>query len=152
VSGYEFKDGDGKKTYVDFKWDDDDFVIDVTNIQVQRIEGSSDAEYYPNSYVNKEFALEMGWFVEKSEDTYGLGPNLVMETLDDKMPRPSDIDPLDPEYKFIRLTLTCNWKFINLNVPFIYSDVGGSGVVGNQVMDLLHEVNYNREGKGSQYF
>ena len=35
---------------------------------------------------------------------------------------------------------------------FIYSDVGGSGVVGNQVTDLLREVNYEREGKGSQYF
>ena len=35
---------------------------------------------------------------------------------------------------------------------FFYSDVGGSGVVGNQVTDLLHEVNYEREGKGSQYF
>ena len=35
---------------------------------------------------------------------------------------------------------------------FIYSDVGSSGVVGNQVTDLLREVNYEREGKGSQYF
>jgi len=35
---------------------------------------------------------------------------------------------------------------------FVFSDVGGSGVVGNQVTDLLREVNYNWEGKGSQYF
>ena len=35
---------------------------------------------------------------------------------------------------------------------FVYSDVGGSGVVGNQVTDLLREVNFKREGKGSQYF
>ena len=35
---------------------------------------------------------------------------------------------------------------------FIYSDVGTSGVVGNQVTDLLREVSYKREGKGSQYF
>ena len=35
---------------------------------------------------------------------------------------------------------------------FIYSDVGSSGVVGNQVTDLLREVNFKREGKGSQYF
>ena len=64
----------------------------------------------------------------------------------------------------IRMTLTCNWRFINLNVSFknvlgstkrslfIYSDVGGSGVVDNQVMGLLREVNYERKGKGSQYF
>ena len=60
--------------------------------------------------------------------------------------------------------MTCNWRFINLDVAFknvagttkrslfVYSDVGGSGVVGNQVTDLLRKVNYNREGKGSQYF
>lgn len=58
----------------------------------------------------------------------------------------------------------CNWRFINLNASFknvlgsikrslfIYSNVFGSGVVGNQITDLLHEVNYQHEGKGSQYF
>lgn len=34
----------------------------------------------------------------------------------------------------------------------VCSDVGGSSVVGNNVMDLLREENYKREGKGSQYF
>ena len=64
--------------------------------------------------------------------------------------------------EFIRLTLTCNWRFINLNTSFknvtgttkrslfVYSDVR-SGVVGIQVTDFLCEVNYNREGKGSRY-
>ena len=31
----------------------------------------------------------------------------------------------------------------------VYSDVGGSSVVGNQVTDLLREVHFNREGRGS---
>ena len=35
---------------------------------------------------------------------------------------------------------------------FVYSDVGGSAVVGNQVTDLLREVNYRRTGDGSHYF
>ena len=35
---------------------------------------------------------------------------------------------------------------------FLYSDVGGSSVVGNQVTDLLREAHFNREGRGSQYF
>jgi len=110
--------------------------------------------------------------VEKGEDTFELGPNLVMEALNDEMPVPVDVDAINEEYwkleartkKFIRLTMKCNWRFINLDVAlknvtgttkrslFVYSDVGGSGVVGNQVTDLLREVNYNREGKGSQYF
>ena len=35
---------------------------------------------------------------------------------------------------------------------FVYSDVGGSSVVGNQVTDLLREVNFRRKGEGVQYF
>ena len=34
----------------------------------------------------------------------------------------------------------------------MYSDVGGSSVVGDQVTDLLREVNFSRTGKGAQYF
>ena len=180
-SGYKFKEKDGKKTYVDFKWEGDDFVIDTTNVSLQKISSSTANDYRPKFYVNKEFALEMGWFVEKGGNTVGLGPNLVMEIHDDEMPVPVDTDAKDEYYwkvtsgvssstdtsqrsDYVQLTLTCNWRFINLNVAFknvtgttkrslfIYSDVGGSGVVGNQVTDLLREVNYKREGKGSQYF
>ena len=35
---------------------------------------------------------------------------------------------------------------------FVYSDTGGSSVVGNQVTDLLREANYRRKGQGIQYF
>ena len=35
---------------------------------------------------------------------------------------------------------------------FVYSDVGGSSVVGDQVTDLLREINFSRTGKGAQYF
>ena len=35
---------------------------------------------------------------------------------------------------------------------FVYSDVGGSSVLGDQMTDLIREVNYQREGKGSYYF
>ena len=57
-----------------------------------------------------------------------------------------------------------NWRFINLNHSFknvlgsssrslfVYSDVGGGSVVGDQVTDLLREVSYERGGKGSNYF
>ena len=179
-SGYKFKENDGKKTYVDFKWEGNDFVIDTTNVHLQKIT-TTETKYHPTFYVNKEFALEMGWFVEKGEDTYDLGPNLSMEIHNDEMPVPVDTDPVNEEYwikesgfsssidttqksEYMKLTMTCNWRFINLNVSFknvtgraqrslfIYSDVGGSGVVGNQVTDLLREVNYKREGQGSQYF
>ena len=118
----------------------------------------------------------MGWFKDLENDKCVLGPNLTIEIRNGLIPTPADIpNPLslasDDKFwsygtgsRLIRLTLTCNWRFINLNASFknvlgstkrsmfIYSDVGGSGVVGNQVTDLLREVNYEREGKGSQYF
>jgi hypothetical protein len=34
----------------------------------------------------------------------------------------------------------------------VYCDAGGSTVVGNQVTDLLREVNYQPQGRGIQYF
>ena len=165
-SDNKFKKADGKKTYIDFKWDGDDFLIDNSDVHLQPISGSFGVEYFPNIYVNTEFAIEMGWFKE-----VGLGPNIMMEPLGDVMPVPVDVDTVNEDYwkvipdgKYIRLTITCSWRFINLNVAFknvtgttkrslfIYSDVGGSGVVGNQVTDLLREVNYKREGQGSQHF
>ncbi len=65
---------------------------------------------------------------------------------------------------YVQLNTNVNWRFINLNHSFrsvlgpssrslhMYSDVGSSSVVGNQVTDLLREVDYKREGKGSYYF
>jgi len=171
--GYTFKDANnGKKTYVDFEWDGDDFIIDATGMHLQT--GAWSDDYSPNLHVSSDFAVEMGWFLDKGNDVYELGPNLMMEPVNDTMPQPKDINWPPRDYwkvidtakggKFVRLTMLCNWRFINLNVAFknvtgttkrslfVYSDVGGSGVVGNQVTDLLREVNYNREGKGSQYF
>ena len=68
------------------------------------------------------------------------------------------------EEDLFHLSVTCNWRFTNLNKAFqnvvgltsrslfVYSDVGGSVVVGNQVTDLLREVNYRRTGNRSHYF
>ena len=65
---------------------------------------------------------------------------------------------------YVQLSTNVNWRFINLNHSFrsvlgpssrslhVYSDVGSSSVVGNQVTDLLREIDYKREGKGSYYF
>ena len=62
------------------------------------------------------------------------------------------------------LSMHVSWKFTNLNVAFrsvmkeptrslhIYSDVGGSSMVGNRMTDLLREIKYRREGRGKVYF
>ena len=106
-----------------------------------------------------------------------MGPNLRQELFGEKVPDLNasslyeDVQKgdgkavfwtlQDEHYKF---SYHCNWRFIDLNAAFqaivgstsrslfVYSDVGGSGVVGNQVTDLLREVNLIRRGAGEQYF
>ena len=162
--GFKFKSG-GKKTYSPLKWEGEDFVIDNSNVVLQKLRNN----FYPFFSVNKEFALEMGWFKENGD----LGSNLVIEVADDIVPSPPDTFSLSKPNRFWKessdgktmiLSMTCIWRFINLNTSFknvtdstkrslfVYSDVGGSSMVGNQVTDLLREVNYKREGKGAQYF
>lgn len=65
---------------------------------------------------------------------------------------------------YIRLSLSVSWRFINLGFAFnnvfgpstrslfVYSDVGASNVLGNEVTDFIREVNYERKGNGSYYF
>ena len=60
--------------------------------------------------------------------------------------------------------MSCSCHFTNLNVAFrsvvgeltrslhVDSDVAGSSIVGNRVIDLLREVKYKREGRGTIYF
>ena len=171
-AGYRFKENDGRKTYVNFKWEGDDLVIDNTGVKVQKY----GVEWFPYFLVDTDLAVEIGWFQKFGETRYGLSSNLIIEVLGDVVPIPLDTTiakfgstteqywKVTPDRKMIKLTMFCNWRFINLNMSFknvtgttkrslfVYSDVGGSGVVGNQVTDLLREVNYKREGKGSQYF
>ena len=166
--GFKFTSG-GKKTYSPMKWEGEDLVIDNSNVLLQKLR---DGNFYPSFHINKDFALEMGWF-KKRGDEYDLSSNLVIEAPNDIVSAPPDTFSLSKPNRFwktssdgkmIILSMSCNWRFINLNTSFknvtastkrslfVYSDVGGSGVVGNQVTDLLREVNYKREGKGTQYF
>lgn len=76
------------------------------------------------------------------------------------VPRKSDGSLTD----YVRLSLAVNWRFSNLNYSFkhvfgpssrtlyVYSDLGQSSVLGDQVTDFIRSVNYKREGKGSYYF
>ena len=169
--GWRIADNDGKNhTAVQFEWEGEDLLLKNTDVKLQKHLGT----YYPLFAVDAEFAVEMGWFKDLGNDQYAIGPNLTIEILNGITPLPIDTAlahtsgdefwRYETSSKFILMTLTCNWRFSNLNTSFknildstkrslfIYSDVGGSGVVGNQVTDLLREVNYQREGKGYQYF
>ena len=64
----------------------------------------------------------------------------------------------------VPLSVFCNWQFTNLNKAFrkavgcsnrsihVYSDVGSSSIVLNQVTDLLREIEHKGADEGTVYF
>ena len=160
----------GKRTYIKFVWKRNELMTDDEDTFK---DGTS-----PSFEINQYLAHRMGWIKQRKTDfSFTLGPNLIQEFFTDEVPDLKD-GSLDPDV-FVRpnepafwgvqgenyiFSYHCNWRFVNLDQAFrsvvgspsrslfVYSVVGGSGVVGNQVTDLLREVNFKREGKGSQYF
>ena len=160
----------GKRTYIKLRWEENELITDNEDTLK---DGTS-----PSFEINQYLAHQMGWVKQRKTDfSYTLGPNIIQEFFTDEVPDLKD-SSLDPDV-FVRpnepafwgvqgenyiFSYHCNWRFVNLDQAFrsvvgspsrslfVYSDVGGSGVVGNQVTDLLREVNFKREGKGSQYF
>ena len=104
----------------------------------------------------------MGWIVEPSPGTFRLGPDIVQEFRSDTIPTPTDV--LNARNKpafwsvdgpYFLMSMSCNWRFVHLNVRFhpttelaptrslfVHCDAGTSGMVGNQVTDLLREIKY----------
>ena len=108
-------------------------------------------------------ALKMGWIEEVSTGKFRLGPNLLQEFHSDTIPTPTDVPDADNQPTFWKvdggylvLSMTCNWRFVNLNEKFrpstefaptrplhVYCNVGTSSMVGNRVTDLLREIKYH---------
>ena len=65
---------------------------------------------------------------------------------------------------YIRLSFDVIWRFINLDYAFshasnhtsrplyVYSDVGSSNVLGDQITDFIRAIDFRREGKGSSFY
>ena len=167
--GWNFASG-GKRRYIKFKWEGDELVTDN--------EDTLKSGDVPSLMIRKDLAQKMKWVIEKEDGTRQLGHNLKQELFGESVPNleASGIyeDVKKPDGKsafwtstsetYYKFSYHCNWGFINLNAAFeaivgatsrslfMYSDVGGSGVVGNQVTDLLREVDFIRRGFGTQYF
>ena len=146
--GWKLSDADGENhRSAHFEWEGDDFILHNHDVKLTKYGGS----YYPSFHIKPELAVAMGWFVNKGNNNYDLGPNLILEIADGAIPDPIDF-PSPSNTKFwnygsatdlIDLSMTCNWRFTNVNRAFgrvvkaskwslfIYSDVGSSGVVGN---------------------
>ena len=169
--GAKYVTRSGKRTYIKFVWEGEDLVIDNKEVVT-----SSEVASRPSFGFNKELAKRMGWIVRSGPlDPYQLGPNIQHEFTQDTIPTLTNIsgDVFDSDGKpvfwtlhdgFMKLSLFCNWRFLNINQTFqdligspvrslfVYSDVGGSSVVGNQITDLLRQVRFRLRGDGSQYF
>jgi len=170
--GAKYVGSDGKRSYVKFKWDGEDLVMDNKDIV-------RPTSMIPELNIVAKLALKMGWLEKKDGGGYDLGPNLQVEFDDDVIPDLSaqgDIKDKDGKYvfwnvhsdrgddDFLTLSIYCNWRFMNLNEAFemvmgeksrsvlVYTNAGGRSVVGNQVTDLLRQVNLIRRGEGTQYF
>ena len=171
----------GKKTCTTFEWDGEDLVMNNRNIMRYKYVlpyKDNTTMVVPHLAIHHLMAEKMGWFKKNDAGNYALGPNLAMEFRDEKVPNNNDIElrnsKNDPEYyqvstdgagtTWIWLSFSVNWRFTNLNVAFravvgdptrtlhVYSDVAGSSVVGNRVTDLLREIQYKRQGRGTLYF
>ena len=172
VQGGTFLNDQGKHTYVKFKWEGDELVVDNTHVC------HCGSLHTPSLAVHTKLALKMGW-LRKISSGLILGPNLQQEFMGDQisnMKKNSDWNDLDDKdgnpvfwttsrvEDHMELSMSCGWRFTNLNVAFrsvvgeptrslhVYSDVAGSSMVGNPVTDLLREVKYKREGRGTLYF
>ena len=169
--GAKYLTSDGKRTYIEFRWEGDELVTHNEDM----IRPITDL---PALHINVDLATKMGWLMKKGS-SYELGPNLQIEFFKDEIPDIGVVGYLHDKdglpvfwtvatkssgYSFLKLSIYCDWRFLNLNKAFevvvgsssrslfVYSDVGGSSVVGNQVTDLLREVNLIRKGAGTQYF
>ena len=152
----KWAENNGVKLYPTFEWTSEgDLVLNTVNVdykvQVARVEWG------------KTLALKMGWIEQVSTGVYRLGPNIIQEFHSDSIPTLTDVldgsnQPafwkVDGDY--MNLSMTCNWRFVNLNATFrpstefpavrplhVYCNVGTSSMVGGRITDLLREIKYH---------
>ena len=108
-----------------------------------------------------KMADDLAWLKQRKSGTTVLGPKLIPELYTDAKPMMTDIRSWRVHSDMLALSPRVNWRFTNLNKAFqtmaesaarpllVFSDVCHSGVVGNQMTDVLREIQYAHKGKGS---
>ena len=170
IQGGRFTNEHGKYTYVKFRWEGDDLLIDNTNVCHCKNDTPSLAIY-------TKLALKMGWLRKISSGLISWQEFMGDQIPNMKTPVGNDWNDVNddqghPVFWTVRsflpghlqLSMSCSWRFTNLNVAFpsvvgdpagslhVYSDVAASTIVGNRVTDLLREIHYKREGRCTIYF
>ena len=148
---------DGRKLYPTFEWTTEgDLLLNTTNVDYKT--------HVARVSWGRTLALKMGWIEEGSPGQYRLGPNLLQEFEGiSTIPTPTDIRDASNkpvfwkvEGDYLKLSLSCPWRFVNLNETFrvspefaptrplhVYCDVGTSSMVGGRITDLLREIKYH---------
>ena len=151
----KWAENNGVKLYPTFEWTSEgDLVLNTVKVDYK--------VHVAHVSWGKTLALKMGWIEEVSTGVYRLGPNILQEFHLDSIPIPSDIRDANNKPMFwkvdgdyMELSMTCNWRFVNLNETFrpssefpstrplhVYCDVGTSSMVGGRITDLLREIKY----------
>ena len=150
----KWAEDNGVKLYPTFEWTSEgDLLLNTTNVTSgTRVVGTN-------------LGTEDGWIEEVSTGKFRLGPNLLQEFHSDTIPTPDDVPDANNQPTFWKvdggylvLSVTCNWRFVNLNEKFrpstefastrflhVYCNVGTSSMVGDRVTDLLKEIKYHSQ-------
>ena len=149
----KWTENDGLKLYPTFEWTSEgDLLLNTTNVDYKR--------QVAHVSWGKSLALKMGWIEQVSPGQYRLGPNLLQEFQGmSTIPTPTDVrdtgnKKVDGDY--VKLSLSCPWRFVNVNDKFrpssefpstrplhVYCDVGTSSMVGGRITDILREIKYH---------
>ena len=141
--------------YPDYTW--------KTNAGEQELTllSSGEMDVRAKLFIHVTLATKMGWIVHDGS-TYSLGPNLLMEWKTGGRPQSGVAFTVADD--MLELSNGCEWRVGNINNAFrsvignpnrifhVYSNIGKSTIVGDQITDLLREIRYVREGKGINYF
>ena len=153
----KWTENDGLKLYPTFEWTSEgDLLLNTKQVDYKR--------QVAHVSWGKSLALKMGWLEQVSPGTYRLGPNLLPEfQAMSTIPTPTDVrdtgnKPIfwKVEEEYVKLSLSCPWRFVNVNDKFrlssefpstrplhVYCNVGTSSMVGGCITDLLREIKYH---------
>ena len=152
----KWTENDGLKLAPTFEWTSDgDLLLNSKPVDYKR--------QVAHVSWGRTLALRMGWIEQGPPGQYRLGPNLLPEFQGmSTIPTPTDVrdaanKPLfwKVEGDYVKLSLSCPWRFVNLNKAFrpslefpsarplhVYCNVGTSSMVGGRITDLLREIKY----------
>ena len=177
--GTSLFDSHGHSMYPSFSWEvrngKHELLLD------SQPQNSNKDHQYVRMYFHWKFGEKMGWWKKNKDNTFTLGHNVLIDdwidprTTDDdtfitaKKFGTDDEDATKEENErknpfYVLLKSGYRWRFVNINEAFkgivgspartlfVYTDVNASSRTGDQVTELLREVQYKRGGEGSAYF